>query len=231
MAVEELRIPLEHEVLDSLGGVLHAAAGSEREAAVLLAHGAGADMESEFMVAVAEGLAGLGFPVLRFRYPYMERAQREGRRRPPDRAPVLERAHAAALGELQRRRPGRRILLAGKSMGGRMGTHLAAQGFDCAGLVLFGYPLHPPGKPEKQRSEHFPATVQPALFLQGTRDKLCDLDLLRAALRTYGGRASLEVVEGADHGFAVPKRSGLTQQAVRADLLGRVDAWFRATFP
>lgn len=228
---EELAIPIEHPELDTLSAVLNHPTGPERGAAILLAHGAGADMHSEFMLAVAEGLAARGFAVLRFRYPYMERAQREGRRRPPDRAPILEHAHAAALAELRRRVPGRRVLLAGKSMGGRMGTHLAAKGADCAGLVLFGYPLHPPGKPEKERSEHFPAIVQPALFLQGTRDKLCELELLQRALHNYGGRPTLEIIEGADHGFAVLRRTGLTAREVWDDLLGRVDSWERLSFP
>ena len=231
MAVEELTIPVEHAHVDEVRGALHAPVGDEREQAILLAHGAGADMDADFMVAAAEGLAAHGFHVLRFRYPYMERADREGRRLPPDRAPVLEAAHTRALDVLRTRLPGRRVLLAGKSMGGRMGTHIAAKGADCAGLVLFGYPLHPPKRPEKQRSEHFPALVQPALFLQGTRDTLCDLDLLRTALETYGGTARLEVIEGADHGFAVLKRSGLDPEAVRQGLWDRVASWAETTFP
>jgi len=162
----------------------------------------------------------------------MERAVREGRRLPPDRAPLLEAAHAAALAELERRVPGRpHVLLAGKSLGGRMGTHLAAKGADCAGLVLLGYPLHPAGKPERERSEHFPAIVQPALFLQGSRDALCDLELLRPALERFGGRATLRVIDRADHSFAVPRRTGRTAEDVRAELLAQVDAWERATFP
>lgn len=231
MAVEAFTIPVEHPHVDSVPAVLHAAEGARREAAVLLAHGAGADMDSEFMVAAATGLAERGFAVLRFCYPYMARARREGRRLPPDRAPVLEAAHTRALEALRKRLPRHRVLLAGKSMGGRMGTHLAAQGADAAGLILFGYPLHPAKRPEKQRSEHFPAIVQPGLFLQGTRDALCDLDRMRRALGTYGGAATLELVDGADHGFAVLKRSGLSTDEVRTDLLDRVVAWYRTAFP
>jgi len=231
-APDPIEIEIEHPRLESVTGWLRAPADPARDAAVLLAHGAGAPPESPFMTAMADGLAARGFAVLTFRYPYMELRARDGVQRGPDRAPLLEATHAAALAALVARcGRRRRVLLAGKSMGGRMGTHLAAKGADVAGLILFGYPLHPPGRPERQRSEHFPALVQPALFLQGTRDRLCDLALLRAALATYGGTARLEVIEGADHGFAVPKRGGRTDGEVRVDLLERTAAWEAATFP
>ena len=231
MPTTQIEIPTPGSKLEAVSGFLHEPAGSERESAVLLAHGAGADVTSDFMLRMAEGMAALGFLVMSFRYPYMELRARDGKKRGPDRAPVLEETHQLALVELARRAGKRRLLLAGKSMGGRMGTRIAAKGADCRGLILFGYPLHPPGRPERERSEHFPALVQPALFLQGTRDRLCDLDRLRRALETYGGTPALEVIEGADHGFAVPKRTGLTREDVYGDLLGRVDAWERRMFP
>jgi len=231
MATTEIEIPTPGGKLDFVTGFLHEPAAPERGSAILLAHGAGADVTSDFMLRMAAGLAQLGFPVLAFRYPYMELRARDGKQRGPDRAPVLEETHQLALAELARRAPGKRPLLAGKSMGGRMGTRLAAAGADCRGLVLFGYPLHPPGRPEQERSEHFPAIAQPALFLQGTRDRLCDLDRLRRALETYGGTPALEVIEGGDHGFAVPVRTGRTKEDVYGDLLSRVDAWERRTFP
>ena len=230
--IEELRIPVEHPRLEDVGGSLRppAEGAPERGSAVLLAHGAGAPPESDFMMAMAEGLAARGFPVLTFRYPYMELRARDGRQRGPDRAPVLEACHEAARAVLAERAGGRRLVLAGKSMGGRMSTHLAARGADCAGLAMFGYPLHPPGRPERQRSEHFPAIVQPTLFLQGTRDRLCNLDLLRKALERFGGTARLEVIEEADHGFAVPKRTGRSRGEVWEDLLERFSAWERDAF-
>lgn len=228
---EELQLEVPHPTVERVTALWDRPTGARRDRAVLLAHGSGADMTSDFMQAMARGLCGLGFCVLRFRYPYMERMQREGRRRPPDRAPQLEAAHQAVLDHLLEREDGRRPLLAGKSLGGRMSTHLAAKGADAAGLVLFGYPLHPAGKPERQRSEHFPALVQPALFLQGTRDDLCRLDLLRPALEHYGGRASLAVIEAADHSFDVLVRSGRRREEVRAELLERVDRWERESFP
>jgi hypothetical protein len=206
-------------------------AGAARASAILLAHGAGYHMEAPWMETVAVGLVARGFPVLRFNYPYKERSRQCGRALPPDRAPVLEEAHATALAALAQRAGGRRVLLAGKSMGGRIATHLAAKGERCAGLVLFGYPLHPPRQPQKTRSEHFPAIAQPALFLQGTRDEFAELELLRGALARYGGRATLEVVEGADHGFHVSRSSGYTDAQVRELLLDRVERWERETFP
>jgi hypothetical protein len=203
----------------------------ERARSVLLAHGSGADMSSEFLEAMAAGLCARGFPVLRFRYPYMERIAREGVRRPPDRANVLEAAHAAVLEWLRERDGGRRAILAGKSLGGRMSTHLAAKGADAAALLLFGYPLHPASRPERTRCEHFPALVQPALFLQGTRDDLCDLELLRGALRSYGGRATLCVLQGADHSFEVLRRDGRERDVVWTQMLDAVERWERETFP
>ncbi|MEX1024484.1 MAG: alpha/beta family hydrolase [Planctomycetota bacterium] len=197
--------------------------------AVLLAHGSGSALDSPFQTAIAEGLVARGFPVLRFQYPYRERALAEGRARFPDPAPVLEATHERALDALRERAPGRRVLLAGKSLGARIGTHLAAKNVPCAGLILFGYPLHPAKQPAKLRREHFPAIVQPALFLTGTRDALAELELLRSSLRTFGGKATLHVVDDADHSFHVRKSSGRDDAAVLVELLDAVDRWERVS--
>ncbi|MCK6446593.1 MAG: dienelactone hydrolase family protein [Planctomycetes bacterium] len=202
-----------------------------RSSTVLFAHGAELDFDSEFMRALAGLLAERGFDVLRFRYPYMERRERDGRKFPPDRMPVLEDAHFRVLATLRERIGAGRILLAGKSMGARVSTHLAAKGADASGLVLCGYPLHPAGKPDEERREHFPAIVQPALFLQGTRDPLCDLVKLERALATYGGRATVHVVDDADHGFEVPKRAGRSRAEVLGSLADAVAAWEASAFP
>ncbi|MBI5432266.1 MAG: dienelactone hydrolase family protein [Planctomycetes bacterium] len=207
------------------------AVGARRESTVLFAHGAELDFDSEFMREVAELLAARGFDVLRFRYPYMEKRETERKKFPPDRMPKLEDAHFRVLASVRERVGAGRILLAGKSMGARVSTHLAAKGADAAALVLFGYPLHPAGSPDEERREHFPAIVQPALFLQGTRDPLCDLAKLERALATYGGHAKVHVVDDADHGFDVPKRAGRTRAQVLGELADAVATWHDAAFP
>lgn len=205
-------------------------ATAARAMPVLLAHGAGAGHLHPFLVALREALVRARFDVLAFHYPYMTATRADGRRRPPDPAPRLEAAHVSALTELARLRPNARALLVGKSMGGRIGSVIAAKGADARGLVLVGYPLHPKAKPDRLRSEHFRALVQPALFLSGTRDALCDLDLLRRELRGYGGRAELDVVEGADHDFArTSNRPDVTARS--ADLVARVVAWTERHWP
>jgi predicted alpha/beta-hydrolase family hydrolase len=231
MRTESLRVTVPHVGAEWVSATLDAPEEDGGRAVVLFSHGAGAPMTSDFMQVVAEGLAARGFPVLRFNYVYSELASRTGRRRPPDRQPRLLETHREALAALRERYPERRLVLAGKSMGGRMSTYLAAEGDDCAGLALFGYPLHPPGKPERLRSEHFAAIAQPALFLQGTRDALCDLDLLRRELESFGGAATIELLDDADHDFGVPKRTGRTRAEVLADLVERFDGWERATWP
>lgn len=229
---ERLRLPWPGEAVEALSALFEPAAGEERRGACLLAHGAGYHMESPWLGAVAGGLVALGFDVLRFNYPYRERALAEGKRmRPPDAPRVLEQAHRLALDELVRRTGDARPLLAGKSLGARFASRIAAKDAPCRGLVLLGYPLHPPKRPEKIRDEHFPALAQPALFLQGTRDELCDLEQLDRSLEKYGGRATVEVIDGANHGFEVPKRSGRTGEDVLADMLERIDRWERTTFP
>ncbi len=230
MPSDSLSIPVAVAGLGTVSAIHDEPENGGRASAILLAHGAGLGIESPWMARLAQGLVARGFSVLRFNYPYRERALRESAERPPDRVEVLEHAHARALEALRARSPGRRILLAGKSLGGRIATHLAAKDFACAGLVLYGYPLHPK-RPHQLRREHFGAIAQPALFLQGTRDDLCDLDLLRESLRSYGGRARLSVIEGADHSFRVPKKIGLTEEQVIEELGERTASWEAEVFP
>ncbi len=206
-------------------------AGPAREAAILLAHGSGIDMEHPWMELAAATLVARGFAVMRFRYAYMQRAHELGRVQPPDRAPKLEAVHEAALTELRRRLEPRRVLLAGKSLGARVATLIAAKGAPAHGLVLYGYPLHPPRKPEQLRVEHFPMLVQPALFLLGTRDEFSTPEELRHALTRYAGRCTVEVVEGADHGFEVPKAARQPLEVTLQRLAERVDLWERETWP
>jgi predicted alpha/beta-hydrolase family hydrolase len=189
---------------------------------LLFGHGAGAGMRHRFTVAMSEALAAVGIATLRYQFPYME----AGSRRPDTRATLLatvRAAHAAA----QAAAPDLALLAGGKSMGGRM-TSLAAAEAPLAGvqgLVFFGFPLHPAGRPSTERGDHLAAVELPLLFLQGERDQLALLDLLRPLCTALGPRATLEVVPHADHGFHVPKRSGRSDAEVIQALAASVAGW------
>lgn len=182
---------------------------------LVLGHGAGAGMDHPFLRDLAAGLAEVGIATLRYQFPYMDQG-----RRMPDRAPRLIATVRAAVAEAARLAPELPLLAGGKSMGGRMTSQAAAEAPlpGVRGLVFFGFPLHPAQKPGTERGDHLARVPHPMLFLQGTRDKLADLDLLRSVLRPLGERATLHVVEGADHGFHVLKRSGRTDGEVLTEL-------------
>ncbi len=172
---------------------------------VVLAHGAGSDMRNPFLSAVHEGIARKGFPVVKFNFPY-----KEYQRRAPDPASVLEACYTRVL-ETIRNDPEirrRRVVIGGKSLGGRIASHLAAAGADVAGLILLGYPLHPPRQTERLRVAHLSKIRIPMLFFCGTRDALCDLNLLQASLGRLSAPIELRVIEGADHSFNLPKSLG-----------------------
>src|SRR5690606_16450036 len=154
-----------HVGQDGLMTLLWNRPGDTAHATVLLAHGAGAPMDSDFMNAMSEALCERGIAVARFEFPYMARRRVEGGKRPPDRQPVL----LAAFADMLQRMPGR-CFVGGKSLGGRMASLLAAEGADVSGVVCFGYPFHPPGKPENTRTAHLPGLSVPMLVCQGERD-------------------------------------------------------------
>ena len=185
--------------------------------AVLLAPGAGVSQRHPFMADLSEGLAGAGLPTMTFDYPYAE----EGRRA-PDRLEVLLACHRAAAGLL--REYADRIVLAGKSMGGRVASHLAAEGEDSAGLVFYGYPLVAPSSGKVRSTDHLGEIDSPMLFLSGSRDRLAPLDLLRSVVARLPG-ALLEVIEGGNHSFEVPRRSGKTPEEIRGLLVSRTVSW------
>lgn len=192
---------------------------------VVMGHGAGGDMNTKRLVATAEGLAARGHTVLRFNFPY-----RETGRKSPDPAPRLERAYEAAVRQLRGAKDVSRLFFTGHSMGGRIGTHLAARGEACDGVVLFGYPLHPAGG-GPLRDAHLPSIRVPVLFVQGTRDALCELSLLRPVLAKMGGRATLYEVEGADHSLEIKRSSGKDPLVVREGILTTVDRFLRGAKP
>jgi uncharacterized protein len=190
----------------------------------VLAHGAGAGMRHPFMTSVAEALAARAVATLRWELPYMA----AGRRR-PDRPEVCVDAVRAALAEARARAPDLRLCAGGKSFGGRMtSTALADRAEPGVEAVVFlGFPLHPAGKPDTRRASHLTDLSIPTLFVQGSRDALADPALLGATIAGLGGRATLHEVAGADHGFAVPRRSGDAIAAIAdavAEWLGRLDS-------
>jgi predicted alpha/beta-hydrolase family hydrolase len=169
------------------------------DAVLVLAHGAGSGMRTPFMAGFADEIARLGVATLRFEFAYM----RAGRRA-PDRPPVLLDAWREAFADGGRRADGRPVFAGGKSMGGRIASMAASEGMAAAGLVFLGYPLHPPGRPEKLRDAHLADVSVPMLFLQGSRDTFARPDLLAAVIARLGPRAEYVEIPGGDHSFRVP---------------------------
>ncbi|GMR13128.1 MAG: alpha/beta hydrolase [Gemmatimonadota bacterium] len=192
---------------------------------LVLAHGAGAGMRHRFMGSLAEELAGRGVATLRYNFPYVE----AGRRR-PDYPNVLVETVRAAIAEAARLAPDLPLLAGGKSMGGRMtSTAASLQALPgVKGLVFFGFPLHPPAKPGRERAEHLSGVTVPMLFLQGTRDRFAKPELIHSVLDDLGDQATLQLVEGADHAFHVLKRSGRTEGEVLAELAQCTGEWATA---
>ena len=188
----------------------------------VLAHGAGAGMRHPFLESVAQALAELAIATLRYQFPYME-----ARARRPDPPAVAELAVRAAVAEAARAAPGLPLLAGGKSFGGRMTSSAQAKEPlpGVRGLVFLGFPLHPPGRPGDQRAEHLTQVQIPMLFLQGTRDEFADLKLLRPVIECLGTRATLHLVDGADHSFHVLKRSGRTDGEVLRELIRAIGDW------
>lgn len=194
---------------------------SERDA-LILAHGAGNDMNNSFLSHVHESMAEQGLLSVKFNFPYKEQG-----RKVPDRAPALENTWRAVIQSLRQDpalRP-KRLFLSGKSMGGRMASHLAAQGEAFAGLIFLGYPLHPSNNRKRLRTEHLPRIRCPMLFIEGTRDPLCDLTLLDRVLSQLDAPISLHTIEGGDHSFKVLKKLGRTQESVWEEIIETMSTW------
>jgi hypothetical protein len=186
--------------------------------ALVLAPGAGSDLDTPLLLALEEALAPAVL-VVRFNFPY-----REAGRGGPDPQRTLEATYGAVLGWLRAHpdlRPGP-LFAGGKSMGGRIATHLAAAGAECAGLVLLGYPLHPAGAPARLRAAHLARIRCPLLFIQGDRDALCRLDLLAPIRARLLAPSRLHVIPEGDHSFKVPKRTGRTAAEITAEICATV---------
>lgn len=190
--------------------------------AVILAHGAGNDMHAPFLSAVHSGLAAHGYVAVKFNFPYTERG-----RKAPDRPAVLEACYTRVIDNV-RQDPAiapRRLVIGGKSLGGRMATHVAAQGAAVAGVLLLGYPLHPPNKPEQLRTAHLAQIRVPMLFFCGTRDSLCRLDLLQRTLTQLPAPVTLHIIEGGDHSFMLPKAMRREAAAVWEEIVSTSVRW------
>ena len=191
-------------------------------AALILAHGAGAGQTSPFMVRVARGLADRGISAATFDFPYMT-----AKRHMPDKPPVLEDAWRQAIDEASRTFTGLPLFIGGKSMGGRIATQVAAAGGGgtgaVRGVVLLGYPLHPPGRPQQRRDAHLPSVAVPMLFVQGSRDTFGTAADI-AALVPSLARATLHEVAGGDHSF---KTSG--KKDTLEPIMDTVAEWIRTT--
>jgi predicted alpha/beta-hydrolase family hydrolase len=194
----------------------------QARACFVFAHGAGAGMTHPFMEAVATGLAERGVATLRYQFPYMEKASKR-----PDPPGIAQAAVRAAVAEAGRHCGNLRLIAGGKSFGGRMTSQAqaAAPLAGVRGLAFLGFPLHPAGKPSSDRARHLADVRVPMLFLQGSRDNLAELSLLEPVVKSLGRSASLHRVEGGDHSFHVPARSGRKDSEVMDEILDAFAAW------
>lgn len=181
---------------------------------VLLAHGAGTNQDHPFMISLRDGLAGAGYTVMTFNYPYTERGSKS-----PDRAERLVETHRAAAEFFGAQVD--HLFLAGRSMGGRMATYLVAEGFPAEGVILYAYPLHPAGQEDRLRVAHFQDVHVPLLFFQGTRDALSRMELFDRHIRSLPN-ASVDLLEGASHSF---RGGGWTEEAMLDRLVNGSRAW------
>ena len=194
--------------------------GEDNPITFVFAHGASAGMEHEFMQSVAKGLAFKGIRVIRFNFPYMIKRAEDGKRRPPDRAPKLLEAYQ----EIIEQADANKLVIGGKSMGGRMASHLSELD-KVAAMACLGFPFHPPGKPEKYKGEHLAELAKPCLILQGERDTLgkreefADFDL--------SDSIRVEFIPDGDHSFKPRKSSGYTEQQNIALTVDKLSAFIK----
>jgi hypothetical protein len=225
---EEVKIPIPDPVhgLEAVSGVLGVPrwwpTGSR--VSVVIGHGSTDDMEDPVVAYLHRELTERRYLTLRFNFPFAE----AGKKR-PDAAPILRRTFRAAIGALGRDPTAApaHLFLGGKGLGGQVAADLASSRVRADGLFLISYPLHPMGKPEKLRAEQLFRIISPVLFMQGTRDRTCDLDLLRQTLTRVGAPTTLHIAEEADRHMTVLKKSGRTDEEVREGLFKALDDWIQ----
>lgn len=222
METETLTVKINER--ESVSALLYPASKRNRAGVtVLLGHGAGANQLSGFMRMVAGGLAARGFDAMTFNFLYTEQ-----KRSFPDPKARLESCYQAVIDAALKHRKlkGNRLVIGGKSMGGRIASQVAAANPDgIAGLIFLGYPLHPPGKPDKLRADHLPAIKAPMLFCQGERDAFGTEKEISALIKKLRLPATLYPIEGGDHSFKVPKSAGVPQQEVYEKVMDKVAEW------
>lgn len=202
------------------GSVSVAVDGGSSESVLVLAHGAGAGMDHPFMEQAAAGLAARGLTVVRFNFHYIEAG-----RKAPDRQPVLEETYEAVVTQVRDDLSPGRLFLGGKSMGGRIASYLPARGVGCDGLIFLGYPLHPPGRPDRIRDQHLYDLAVPILFVEGTRDPFCPLETLGRVTAGLRGPVEVAVIDDGDHSFRVRKSSGRDNAAAVTEVIEAVSLW------
>jgi predicted alpha/beta-hydrolase family hydrolase len=213
----EWRVPVGGE---ETSAVFEPAETDELGVVFVCAHGAGGNMNDRGMLAVANVLRSRGIGVVRFNFLYKEKGS--GR---PDPMPRLKDCVTAVVARAREELQPKTLIIGGRSMGGRAASMLAADGFQCDGLLLLAYPLHPAGLPEKLRDAHLPAIRVPVICFSGTRDPLCRRDLMEAALKTVNTEWEMHWLEGADHSFHVLKSSGTTDAEVLAEIGQSSQSW------
>ncbi|HEX2722785.1 MAG TPA: alpha/beta family hydrolase [Gemmatimonadaceae bacterium] len=184
------------------------------------AHGAGGRMNDRSMIGLANALGARGISMVRFNFLYREKGS--GR---PDQMPRLEKCFEAVVARTRAELEPKTLLIGGRSMGGRAASMMAAKGYDCDGLLLFAYPLHPPGQLDKLRDAHLPSITVPVLCFNGTRDTFCTPDLMMKALEAVMTRWDMQWLESADHSFHVPKSSGRNDAQVLDEVAGISRKW------
>jgi predicted alpha/beta-hydrolase family hydrolase len=203
------------------------AADARAVAALILGHGAGTGQHSTFMVDVAQALSALGLDVITFNFLYTEQ-----KRRLPDRGPVLEDCYRAVIDAVRAQLDSARraLFIGGKSMGGRIATQVAAAdpALPVAGLVLLGYPLHPPGQPQKLRDAHLPSVRRPMLFVQGGRDAFGTPDELAPILQRLSPSPVVHAIDGGDHSFKVSRNDPMRQSGIHSEIQRTIAAWITA---
>jgi len=214
---------------DSVTALLYAPSKKDRIGiTVILGHGAGANQLSPFMRLFASGLAERGFDAITFNFIYMEKG-----RRVPDPKPKLEGCYRAVIEATREHKKlkGNRVVIGGKSMGGRIASQVAATE-ECAdkitGLVFLGYPLHPPGKPEQLRDAHLKDIRAPMLFVQGSRDAFGSEEEIRAVIKRLRLPATLHAIKGADHSLKVPKSAGVPQPQIYESTMDEIARWLQS---